>query len=92
VAELYWNFHWPGVIIGAFGLGVLLRRVQARFQAARGGDPMRAALFVAGPMVLGFEAVGSSIGSGLFRAGLHTLVMLVLLTLVRDRHSDYLSS
>jgi hypothetical protein len=88
VAELYWNFHWPGVIIGAFGLGIFLRRVQARFQAARGGDPMGAALFVAGPMILGFEAVGSSIGSGLFRAGLHTLVMLALLMVVRERRRE----
>ena len=85
VAEWYWNFHWPGVIMGSFGLGWLLRRVQGRFQAIRGGDPMRAALFVAGPMTLGFEAVGGSIGSGLFRAALHTLVMLALLYWARER-------
>lgn len=85
VAECYWNGHWPGVLIGSFALGMLLRWVQSRFHAVRGGDPLRAALFVAGPMTVGFEAVGSSIGSGLFRAALSTLVMLALLRLIKER-------
>jgi hypothetical protein len=85
VAEWYWNAHWPGVLIGSFSLGMLFRWLQLRFQAIRGGDPMRAALFVAGPMMIGFEAVGSSIGSGLFRAALSTLVMTFLLFLVKER-------
>lgn len=85
VGELFWNFHWPGVILGAFLVGLGLRAVQTVFQPGRGGDPMRAALFVAGPMTMGFEMVGGSLGSGLFRGGLHTAVMLALLWLARDR-------
>ncbi|MCB1087253.1 MAG: oligosaccharide repeat unit polymerase [Verrucomicrobiae bacterium] len=85
VAEWYWNFGWPGVILGCFGFGVLLRAVQHRFGTGISRDPFRSALFVAGPMILGFEAVGSSLGSGLFRAGLHTAVMAALLFLIRVR-------
>lgn len=85
VGELFWNFHWPGVIIGAFLIGLALRMMQAVFQPIRGGDPMRAALFVAGPMTMGFEMVGGSIGSGLFRGCLQTAVMLGLLWLARNR-------
>ena len=76
VGELYWNFSLPGVVIGAFGFGVLLHWLQARFLA--GGDVLRTAIYIAGPMTLGFEAVGSSLGSGLFRATLQTTVMAVL--------------
>jgi len=81
IAELFWNFHLTGIVIGAFAFGVLLRFLQSRFSP--GDCPWAAALFVAGPMTLGFEAVGSSIGSGLFRAALHTAVMFGLLWLIR---------
>lgn len=84
VAELFWNFHVPGILIGSFGLGMLLRYLQGRFAPV--GDLWFASLYVAGPMTLGFEAVGSSIGSGLFRAALHTVVMLGLLLLIRARN------
>lgn len=80
VAEWYWNFGWPGIVVGAFGLGMLLRWLQARFFSKN--DPLRLALYVAGPMTLGFEAVGSSLGSGLFRAALQTAVMAALILLV----------
>ncbi len=84
VAELHWNFHLPGVLVGAFGLGLLLRGVASRFRP-RPGDLLGAALYVAGPMTMGFEMVGGSIGSGLFRAALQTGVMLGLLALVGRR-------
>lgn len=88
VGELFWNYHWPGVIVGSFLIGLGLRAVQTAFQPVRGGDPMRAALFVAGPMTMGFEMIGGSIGSGLFRGFLQTATMLGLLWLARERRSD----
>jgi len=85
VAELYWNFHLPGVIIGAFAFGLLLRFLQAQLSPLD-GNLLTTTIYVAGPMTLGFEAVGSSIGSGLFRAALQTAVMLLLVLMVIKRH------
>lgn len=93
VAELAWNFGPPGILLGAFGLGLGLRWIDARFRprpgelASRDPEapvfPFAAALYVAGPMTLAFEMVGGSIGSGLFRAALQTTVMAGLLFLLR---------
>ncbi len=86
VGELYWNFHLPGVVLGAFGFGWLLHGLQGRFFDRRTrSDLLRGAIYVAGPMTLGFEAIGSSLGSGLFRAALQTAVMAGLVLLVRLR-------
>ena len=84
VGELYWNFHLPGVIVGAFAFGMLLRFLQAQFSPV-GNNLLTTSLYVAGPMTLGFEAVGSSIGSGLFRAALQTAAMLLLVLMVIKR-------
>lgn len=86
VGELYWNFHLPGVIVGGFVLGMLLRFLQARF-APIDGNLLAATIYVAGPMTLGFEAIGSSIGSGLFRATLQTVVMWLLVLIATKRHA-----
>ncbi len=84
IGELYWNFHLPGVVVGAFALGVLLRFLQARCLPVD-GNLLATTVYVAGPMTLGFEAVGSSIGSGIFRAALQTAVMLLLVMIVIKR-------
>jgi len=89
VGELYWNFHLPGVIVGAFGFGLLLRFLQARI-APIDGNLLVTTIYVAGPMTLGFEAVGSSIGSGLFRAVLQSAVMLALVLIVTKRQRSSL--
>ncbi len=83
VAELYWNFALPGVLIGCFGFGWFLRKVYEWSRPERGGDPFWAALYVAGPMLLGYEAVGSSLGSGIFRTVFHLVAMGGLLWLIR---------
>ncbi|MCB1063962.1 MAG: hypothetical protein KDN20_13700 [Verrucomicrobiae bacterium] len=83
VAELFWNFHLPGVLIGAFGLGMLLRFLESRFRSPVGPGFLGAAVYIVGPMTMGFELVGGSIGSALFRAVLQTVVMAGLLILIR---------
>ena len=79
-----WFNRCAGIVIGAFAFGMLLCYLQSRFAPKeRSGEHLWvASLYVAGPMTLGFEAVGSSIGSGLFRTALHTAVMLGLLLLI----------
>jgi len=67
IAEMYWNFHLPGVVIGCFLLGRGLRYVQNRYMPTRGGDPFVAALYVAGPMQLGYQVLGHSLGYGLLQ-------------------------
>jgi hypothetical protein len=35
LGELYWNFGWPGVIVGMFGLGALLGYINGRWDLSR---------------------------------------------------------
>jgi len=83
VAELYWNFGPVGMVIGCALFGMGLRWVYERFRPARAGDPFQAALYVVGPMLLGYEAVGSSVGSGIFRTIIYLVPMLMLLWMIR---------
>ncbi len=91
VAELFWNFSLPGVLLGGFLFGTGLRWLEKNFLPVHGGETWRAALYVAGPMTLGFNAVGSSLGYGLFQMTLHLAVMSALVWLTRERRSGWRS-
>lgn len=83
MGEWYWNFGWPGVVIGSFLFGALLRWLDERFRPVA-GDPFRAALYVAGPLFLGYEAVGSSIGGGIYQSLFRWAILGAILILIRQ--------
>lgn len=85
VAEMYWNFHLPGVVLGCFLFGWGLRYLHERFRPQRGGDPFIAAAYVAGPMQLGYVVLGDSVGYGIFQTAIALSIMGCLLWFLRDR-------
>ncbi len=87
VAEMYWNFRLPGVIVGSFLFGWVLRWTSDQFGIGRDQSLPSVLLHVVGPMRMGFDAVGHSLGYGFFTAALNTAMMLVLLTYLRQTSS-----
>ena len=83
IVEMYWNFHVPGVLIGCLLLGMMLRVFYERFRPVRGGDPFSIALYVAGPMQMGFLVLGHSLGYGIFHTVINTTIMMAMLRFVR---------
>ncbi len=79
VAEMWWNFGWFGIVLGCFGFGMGLKWIENRFST----DPIPVVTFIAGPMLIGYEAVGSSIGSGIFRCVLGLVIIRAMLWVVR---------
>ena len=85
IAELYWNFQLPGVIIGCAIFGWLMRYLFERFRPVRGGDLFMTTIYVCGPMQFGFNVLGHSLGSGVFHLLLNMAVMSGFLWMIRDR-------
>ena len=85
IAELYWNFHLFGVVIGSFLLGTGLRWIGEVFRPRPGKDLPLALVYVIGPMRLGCEIAGNSVGFGLMKVLVDSVSMALILLLVLDR-------
>ena len=83
-AELFWNFHVAGVVLGSLALGILLRFVGEVFRPRPGHDLPLALIYVIGPMRLGFEMAGNSVGFGLMKVIVDSASMALVLLLVLD--------
>ncbi len=60
VAEMFWNFSFPGVIMGCLFLGYLLRVIEA-YLSAYAGQRNITLLYVVSFMLLGLSFMGSSV-------------------------------
>ena len=84
IAELYWNFFWPGVLIGMLLFGVFMRIVSDRLILRYQKRSHDVLLYAVGPMMIGPLMVGSSIGSGLFNMAVDmTLMKIILIAAIR---------
>lgn len=83
LGELYWNFGWPGVIVGMSAIGALLGFVGARFNLAQGKTVTRLLVTVVTikQLVAGFE---SSIAA-IYVVWLRSLAGIALLHLIFAR-------
>lgn len=86
VAEMYWNFRLPGVLIGGLLFGYFLRWLSDNFGIGRDTTLAAVLIHAVGPMRMGFDAVGHSLGYGFFVSSLNTAVMLVLLQALKQPH------
>ncbi len=84
IAELYWNFHLFGIIGGAYVVGLALRWLGESFRPRTRQDLPLALIYVVGPMRLGFEIAGNSVGFGLMKVVVDSLSMALVLLLVLD--------
>ncbi len=85
VAELYWNFHVPGVIIGCLAMGWMLRLIGDSTAPLAGERSLGVLIYVLGPMRLGFDLLSHSIGFALFSMAVNMCVATVLLIVIHDR-------
>lgn len=85
VAELYWNFYWPGVIIGMFLFGTFMRWISDRLANRYRQNSVGVLLYVVGPMSMAPFIMGGSIGSGLFNMIVDMLMMKCILLFAIER-------
>ena len=64
IAELYWNFHIPGVIFGMLALGFGLFRVYALFLNCQIEPSIIVPIYVFCVVQVGFAVLGNSLGFG----------------------------
>jgi oligosaccharide repeat unit polymerase len=77
IAELYWNFWVPGVLIGCFLLGLLLKTIDQTVLAYI-TNPNMVIIYVVNFMFIGLSFIGSSFSSVLIGV-LQTLIPLVII-------------
>jgi len=85
IAEMFWNFHLPGVLFGCFLLGIFLRYLHERFRPAQGdagNNCPQTILYVAAPMMFGFQAISSNIGYALLWLLVNFVIVTVILKLI----------
>ena len=64
IAELYWNFSWPGVFVGMFVTGWLLGRVYRWFCASSIDPGLTVPVYLFAVIPVGFSVLGHSLGYG----------------------------
>jgi len=86
IGEMYWNFHFVGVVLGCFLFGYLLRYLSHLFGMGGMNPTLPAVLIhIVGPMRMGFGGVGHSFGYGFFVSALNIAVMFLLLSFLSVR-------
>jgi len=82
VGEMFWNFHVPGVLVGSFLLGLILRLLYER-QLDRTASPKAVLMYCIVVFRLGADAMTVGVGYALFNAALSAVLVYVLLVLVK---------
>lgn len=85
IAEMFWNFHLPGVLFGCLLLGIFLRYLHERYrpvQGDTGNNCPQIILYVAAPMMFGFQAISSNIGFALMWLFINLVVITAILKLI----------
>lgn len=85
IGELYWNFALPGVVIGCFLVGVVIKHIYLFIRPERGGDLRRAVIYAFGPMMIGFQTLGTNVGFGFFNSLLQGCLAFLAVSLVGSR-------
>ena len=89
IAELYWNFGYPGVVIGMFLFGVWLRFVYNTFRPHFRENRNALLLYVGIMIPFALMLLGSDLSGTVLRAGTYTITMVVLLSLVSSRRKAH---
>lgn len=66
IAELYWNFHIPGVIFGTLLFGFALRKIYGTFKCGAILPEIAVPVYLFTVSEIGFSVLGNSIGYGAF--------------------------
>jgi oligosaccharide repeat unit polymerase len=68
VAEMYWNFHVVGIVLGCFFFGLFLRFVYELFRAIRTDDGVVTPVYLFALFPLGFQVLNNCLGGGVVMA------------------------
>jgi hypothetical protein len=66
VAEMYWNFHWAGVILGMILVGIFLRWIYWRCWSLNFATSVIAPLYTFSLIEIGYAVLSHSLGYGVF--------------------------
>ena len=64
VAEMYWNFHVVGIVLGCFFFGLFLRYIYEVFRAIRTDDGVVTPVYLFALFPLGFQVLNNCLGGG----------------------------
>lgn len=78
MAELYWNFGWAGVCVGAWLLGSLFRHIYATFRTHQ-GNPAVVLLYTVLVGRLTIFTFGGDLGTGLLKTALDMIPLAAIL-------------
>lgn len=84
-AELYWNFHLIGIVIGGLFIGGLFKWIDKRFKPSSSSPISTLAIYLYGPFTIGYLIFGAGIGFGIFGALIKTIVAMTAFKFMRIR-------
>ncbi|MBB2145923.1 O-antigen polysaccharide polymerase Wzy [Pedobacter sp. LMG 31464] len=84
IAELYWNFWIPGVLLGCFLIGFLLKLINQTILSNIANSNI-VIIYVVNFMFIGLSFVGSSFGSLLIGVLLTLIPTIVILNFITER-------
>lgn len=85
VGEMYWNFHWPGVILGSLLFGFGLRWVQEKLHPRGSRHPGLILVYVVVVIPLGMSVLGGTLGLAIFNALMDAVEIWMILSLCTSR-------
>lgn len=88
IAEMYWNFWIPGIIVGCFAAGYLLKKIHTQFKRY---DTNRnvVILYVTCFMNIGVGLIGSGFSTTLISFLMSFLPIIIVLNIITKRGNKY---
>jgi oligosaccharide repeat unit polymerase len=85
VAEMFWNFHIVGIVLGCFFFGLFLRFVYELFRAMRTDNGVATPVYLFAMFPLGFQVLNNCLGGGVVMAMVDMVIsgFVVVLCTVR---------
>ena len=84
-AELYWNFHLLGIVVGGLIIGVLFQWIDKRFKPTLNSSVSTLVIYLYGPFSIGYLIFGGGVGFGVFGVLVKTLIATAAFRFMRIR-------
>ena len=85
IAEMYWNFHVVGVVLGTFFFGLFLRFVYEVCRAIRAEDSLVTPVYLFALFPLGFQVLNNCLGGGVVMASVDMFMSAVVVAMCTVR-------
>jgi len=88
VAELYWNFGFPGVVVGMFVFGLGLRYLYEAFRPLLTRNRNALLLYVGLMLPFALQLLGGDLSGVVLQTATHAITMVALLAVVSTRATE----